>query len=492
MRTLLLAAVPLCLVLGCTSDKTSAPRPVPAPNPTAAPATIVFAANGAHREVYAVPEDGSRPAARLSTDGVDGVVAGVLADKRVLVASLGKGNSLTELALVSLDGATRSPLGALPEGRYAKASRALGDGPVAAIEVARLDAPGTADVFALGGAAPVVIATNARLISVASGRIAYVTNGKLKSARADGSDERGLGGTSGKDDVVDARADRILLTTHAEGPGDVRLAHIDGSAPIDVGAAFFDERAIGFSGARVLFTRGAPGERAILSVGLDGAGEITVADAALDAEALMHGAFAEAVTTPWIDARTTHPLDRGVLFTSKSGALYLGVPGGGAPTLLDAAASAHVRDARLDGEHAFYVVGSALRRARLDGRGTATLCDEPAWQPFFSAVTTSATSESRVVFYRTLAGQLEGGKLFSVKLDGTDRKPVGVDVRDPDGKPHGEAPEDQDFEAITPQGRVLLEAEFEGVESHLLLGAGGIDAQRITAHTKVKLAALVP
>jgi hypothetical protein len=131
--------------------------------------------------------------------------------------------------------------------------------------------------------------------------------------------------------------------------------------------------------------------------------------------------------------------------------------------------------------------GYSLRTAKLDGSGAAQLCAEPLWKPFFSAV----TSDGRAVFYRALLGQLEGGALYSVKLDGTDLKPMGNHVVNPDGTAYSRRLEDQDFEAITPAGRVVFEAEFAETSSHLLLGDGGPRGQRIVDREDLKFAALV-
>jgi hypothetical protein len=109
--------------------------------------------------------------------------------------------------------------------------------------------------------------------------------------------------------------------------------------------------------------------------------------------------------------------------------------------------------------------------------------------PFASAV----TSDGRVIFHRTLAGQPEGGQVYSVRLDGSELGQIGGQVTlGSTGGP--QAPSDQDFEALTPSGRVILEAEFEGIVGSQLLAAApdDLEATRLTGLTSVRFAALVP
>jgi hypothetical protein len=131
----------------------------------------------------------------------------------------------------------------------------------------------------------------------------------------------------------------------------------------------------------------------------------------------------------------------------------------------------------------------ALRAARLDGAGVVSLCEAPPKLPFFGGI----TADHRVVYYRSLSGQLEGGRVFSITLAGTDDRPLGTDVVSADGKSLG-GPLDQDFEAVTPSGRVILESEFAptGGGSQILLG-GTTDASAklLTGATHVRFQALV-
>ena len=102
-----------------------------------------------------------------------------------------------------------------------------------------------------------------------------------------------------------------------------------------------------------------------------------------------------------------------------------------------------------------------------------------------------AITDGRVVFHRALAGQLEGGQVFSVNLDGGDLQALGTDVV-------GDASSlwpamDQDFETITPAGRVIFEAEFEGILDTRLLSttAGSTKAWKITSANRIRFAGLV-
>src|SRR5439155_1059563 len=81
-------------------------------------------------------------------------------------------------------------------------------------------------------------------------------------------------------------------------------------------------------------------------------------------------------------------------------------------------------------------------------------------------------------FHRALAGQLEGGQVFSVNLDGSDLQALGTDVAG-DLLP----PADQDFEAITPACRVIFEAEFESLLDTRLLSTTSRSAQSLNITT---------
>ena len=85
--------------------------------------------------------------------------------------------------------------------------------------------------------------------------------------------------------------------------------------------------------------------------------------------------------------------------------------------------------------------------------------------------------------------------MFSVKLDGSDDRPVGITVTGADGKALPEGPLDQDFEAMTPTGRVILESEFAstGGGSQLVVGSAGSEAaQMLSGATHVRFKALIP
>jgi hypothetical protein len=129
----------------------------------------------------------------------------------------------------------------------------------------------------------------------------------------------------------------------------------------------------------------------------------------------------------------------------------------------------------------------SLRVVRLDGTGLVTLCESLPKLPFFSTLT-----NGRVVYYQALAGQAEGGRLFSVALDGSDTRPVGASVS---GTVAGQlGPSDQDFEVMTPSGRFVLESEFEPLSgSHLVIASTANDsASVLPGATAVRFAALIP
>jgi hypothetical protein len=130
----------------------------------------------------------------------------------------------------------------------------------------------------------------------------------------------------------------------------------------------------------------------------------------------------------------------------------------------------------------------ALRAARLDGAGLTSLCEGAPKLPFFGGV----TAEHRVVYYRSLAGQLEGGRVYSISLDGKDERPIGTEVVSADGQPVG-GPLDQDFEAITPAGRVIIESEFttNGGSQLLVGGTASTGAKILTGAGHVRFQTIV-
>ncbi len=476
------SALTLVLVAGCKDDAPPAPVAPPSTGPTPslalgkAPASIVFTSYGkeSQREVLAALEDGSRAPVRLSRPDTVSSFAAALPGRRVLVAAHAADGAIAALDDVSVDGSDRRELGAWPAGRWKKVLQAKADGDAAALVLTRADAPEKTELVAVrSGAAPVVLAEGATLVAAAAGRVAYVTAGKLSSAKLDGSDVRPLGGDDGQDQVMEVRGDRLLLTLHAGGAGDVRVVRIDGSERADLGAPADDDRGIAFAtDDRIVLAHGPAGHRVLAAAGVDGKGEVALTPADGDAQAVA--------IAPGGD----------VVFTDAAGALRAVAAAGGATRLLDAGAGTPVKSAKVAGGRVFFSGGStghALRTAKLDGSGATELCAEPTWLPFFSALTPG----DRVVFYRALAGQLEGGRLYTVKLDGSDRRPLGEAVVNRDGTPFANAPEDQDFEAVTPSGRVVLEAEFEGIASHLLVSDGDPGARRLADQGNVKFAAIV-
>ena len=86
-----------------------------------------------------------------------------------------------------------------------------------------------------------------------------------------------------------------------------------------------------------------------------------------------------------------------------------------------------------------------------------------------------------------------GGQAFTVKVDGTDLHAIGTDVRAWDGT-SSRIPADQDFDAVTPAGRVILEAEFEGVRAPQLLVAttGTVPAHALDGEGTIVFAGFVP
>jgi hypothetical protein len=490
MRTLVLAATSLLLVstaAGCNNKEpapTPAPpvgsvigAPLPAPAAIAPPAYVVFTGqSGAARTVGAVIEDASAAPIALSTAGVDTTFAGSIAGKRAVLAERAADKSIIALVAARIDTGERSALGAFPAGKYADAPQIKVAGEAVVIELARAGSDAH-DVFALrAGAAPVLLAESATLVGAAKGHAAVLAGGNLIGVKLDGSGKITLGAGDGHDKVAEVQDDRILLTLHAGASGDVRLIGIDGSGKVDVGKADVDESAVALTAQRVVYLRHAAAGAVLVSASLDGKAEQALTDAQLDAKPIQ-------VTA-----------DGQILFGSAAGAFMTVAANGGATRVLDPNAGTNVRVGAVRDGQVVYTSDvphwPALRVAKLDGSGVVSLLEEPPSVPFFAGFMPGG----RVVYYRTLAGQIEGGRVFSVKLDGTDRRPVGTAVTGTDGKALPSGPADQDFEAITPSGRVILESEFEvgSTGSQLVVGSTENEGARLlTGADHVRFAALV-
>jgi hypothetical protein len=475
MRKLLLAATSLALAAaaGCDSRGT-APTSEPAPTPSvtvdrSAPiehpsavkqaAMVVFTGlEGTVRTVRAVPEDGSKPAVKLSAPGVDTTYAGSLSSRRALLVEHAKDGSITAIVAVRAAGEDRSQLGKLPAGEYQSIDKIKEAGDTILVELARTHAPHR-DVFALRhGAEPKVVAALSSLAAASGNRVAVVTKGNLQSLKLDGTNAIPLGGGDGRDEVVAVRGDRILITTHVGSVGNVRVAGIDGGAK-DLGKPEADEKAIAITaGSRVVYLRRTQAGAVLVSVALDGTGE-------------------HILSTPELDAKPIHVAGDRIFFGSAAGALLVVSANGGSPRVLDPAAGTDVRVGAVTDARVIYVSDSphwpALRAAALDGSGVTKLVEEPPSLPFFGGL----MPDGRVVYYRALAGQLDSGRIFSVKLDGTDRRPLGTSVKNAEGATLPAGPLDQDFEAVTRSGRLILESEFEaGGGSQLIVGSADSDA----------------
>lgn len=476
--TLVLAAssVLLAALMGCDSKGTApstTPSPTAAPKPTQeaapvadraapsgvvrVPAMVVFAGReGSTRTVGAVIEDGGKPSVALSAAGVDTTFASAISARRALLVEHAEGGSIAGLVAVRATDGSRADLGRLPAGQYHAVEKTLEVGGAIVVELSRAERAGNAahDVMVLRpGAEPKLLAATAKLAAAAGERIAIVVKGNLSSVKLDGTGSIALGGGDGHDEVVEARGDRILLTTHAGPGGDVRLARIDGGA-VDLGTPGAEEKAVAITeSSRVVYLRKTAGGAVLVSAGLDGTGE-------------------SVLTAPELDARPFHVAGDQIFFGGAGGALRAVSATQGAPIVLDPAAGKNVRVGAIGGGRIVYASDTpqwpALRAAALDGSGVTSLVEEPPAIPFFSGL----MPDGRVVYYRALAGQIDGGRMFSVKLDGSDRRPIGTAVTGTDGKPMPAGPLDQDFEVITPSGRVILESEFEASGgSQLLVGA---------------------
>jgi hypothetical protein len=308
-------------------------------------------------------------------------------------------------------------------------------------------------------------------VAVADGRAAVLDGatsstaiGRLRSVKLDGTSPVQLGGGDGEDRVAEVRDGTILLTVHAGGLGDVKTVRLDGTAALDYGFVITDEIAFGFAGERVVFARGG----AVLSAGPAG-------------DERLYGPGAPVAIGPAGQ----------VLIATAGGALVSYAPDG-TSSAIDPTGGANARVAKwLDGRVVYTCDGTlsrSLRIARLDGGGATTLVEKERWLPYFAAV-----AQGRVAFHRSLIADPEGGAMFSVKLDGTDLAPLGSAVIPLDGTTHP-ALSDQDFEAVTPSGRLVLEAESEGVLGAQLIiaNADSLSARELTPFGALRFAGLVP
>jgi hypothetical protein len=494
MRTLLLAATSLLFVsglAGCTA-KGSAPTPSSTASPGSpalaqpngpeaalAPAIVVYTGKvDAYRVVGAALEDGSKMAVTLSAAGVDTSFAGVLPGRRALLAEYAADGAIAALASIGADGTARVALGALPAGRYRAVTQIKTADDAVVAELARAGVDGSDVVVLRAGAEPRVLAAGATLVSVALGRAAFSAGGNVQSVKLDGTGLVALGAGDGHDRVAEARAEKLLLTVHLGAGDDVRVIGIDGVGKRDLGKPDLDETAVAITAAqRLVYLRATAAGAVLVSASIEGADE-------------------QVLTAPELDARPIQVTAEGqILFGDATGALRAVSAAGGPARVLDPAAGSHVRLGTVQGGHVIYVSDTphwpALRVAGLDGSGVVSLCETIPWVPFFSGL----MADGRVVFYRSLSGQLEGGRVYSVKLDGSELRPVGGAVSDLGGKALAGAPSDQDFEAITPSGRLILEAEFEsnGGGPQLTVGAADSDAARmLTELGHPRFAAVIP
>jgi hypothetical protein len=498
MRTLVIAISSLlCVsgVAGCNA-KGSAPAPATtsappaianavAPKPQAKvnlmaampPAIVVYTSQvDGKRAVGATPEDSRTPPVALSTAGVDTTFAAVIGGRRALLVEHAADTSIAALVAVRGDGAERSSLGSFPLAQYVAVAQAKDAGDATVVELARTGSE-VHDVFALQTSAPPrLLAAASTLVAVAAGRAAVSTGGNLRSMKLDGSATIALGPGDGRDRVADVKGDRVLYTTHGGRGGDVRVIGIDGTNPVAVGKPNVDENAVSLTAQRILFVRTTADGASIVSTALDGKDEQVLTPPALGAAPIK-------VTA-----------DGQVLFGNAAGALYAVAATGGATRLLDPTAGTNVVISAVQAGMVVYRCDTphwpALRAVKLDGTGLVSLVEAVPQVPFFA----SLTSDGRVVYYRSLSGQLEGGAIFSVKLDGTDVRPLGTTVAGTDGMPLPSGPVDQDFEGVTPSGRLILESEFSNMNgSQLVVAAGDHDgAQLLPGASQVRFAALIP
>ena len=446
--------------------------------PTAPPSFVVYTgSSGAIRSVGATLEDGSAPPVALSSSGVDTTFAGVISGRRALLVEHKADKAIDAVIAVRGDGAARTSLGSLPAAKYAALKQVRSVDDVVVVEASRVGSETTTDVLVLrAGAAPRVLAVDSTLVAADAKRAAVMTSGNLRSLALDGSATTPLGGGDGHDRVAEVKDSRILLTVHATTSDDVRTIGIDGNSPIAFGQPDLDESAFAFAaGTRVVFVRkNADGLAALVSAAATGKDEQVLTSPAADVAPIQVTATGD------------------VLYRAAGAMLAVSVNGGGAARVLDPAAGTNIQIGVVQDGLVVYRSdspnGPALRVVKLDGTGRQSLCEGVPQIPFFAGM----TSSGRVVYYRALAGQQEGGRLFSIKTDGSDLRPIGTGVAGADGKPMAVA--NQDFEARTPAGRLILESEFiTNGGSQLVVASHDTDTAKLLAGAShVRFAALIP
>jgi hypothetical protein len=439
----------------------------------AVPSTILYHTGGyTDRGVMAVAEDGSRAPWMLSTPGTKTQFVAVLPGRRVLLAEYRANQSIARLVAAAIDRAERQVWAELPDGAYQTAFKVMPAGDALAVALIAGGEYGPNDLYALRmGAAPALLARNALLVAADASRAAYLAGtddphatGDLRSIALDGTDMRPLGGQDGNDHVVQVSGGWILATIHG---GDVRLVNLAGAGATIATSA--DEAAFALTAqGRIIFTR----DQALVSAATDGSDERLLAPAAIPV----------AVTA-----------GEQVFFTTADHALAVVGALGGQPRIVDPAIGSGARSLQVSGGSAVYVIEyagtSEIRSARLDGSRVATLYVQDLAALGIAAV----TRDGRVVFTVPIVGdpdQVGGGYLWSARLDGSELRRIGKDVATGSGTASAL---DQDFEAVTPSGRLLIEVEYQPTHSQLALTASdSSSAQQISEGIGVRFAGLVP
>jgi hypothetical protein len=461
MRHLGLAAL-LLVPLACTNGaQTPAPAPTVAPSAgsthPAVPSTVVYTVGTlGGRSLTAVLEDGSAAPRTISAANADTTFVVTLPGRRVLgVEHADQGQNLARLVIVGLDGSRQALM--TPAG-YQAAGAALPADDGVAVELIRTGTAGGTDLYVVRPASQTLLAARSNLVGVAGGRVAYLASGTLRSVRTDGTGDLALG--TGSDVVAQSVGDLVLFSSGA----DARLARLDGLATVTIAGA----KAFALSNAgRILYTRA----DSIFSSALDGSDERSL------------GTGTPVLATP--DGR---------LLALRDGALISIAAAGGDTRVLDPQAGTALQWVKQFGDRLVYTAETAdsvgLRTARLDGGGATLLFQQEVTLP----IATGVTADGRIVFHTVYVGQLEGGRILSVNADGSDLMGVGNDIYDPSGLRQA-APADQDFEAITPSGRLIVEVEYEGnlYGSQLLqAGATSQTAQSLSELGAVRFSALIP
>jgi hypothetical protein len=408
------------------------------------------------RAIVAAREDGAGLPVQLSRPGVDTVFASALPEGRALLVERATDGHLTGFVRVGADGLVRASLGEPATRDYVGVHTARVIEDRILVELARADA-GPPDLFVLAeGTPPTLVQAGAALVAQAGpgllvliGAQTAAGRGQLASVPLSGGPARMLGDTAGDDAAVAVAGDRALFAMSTTGVGQARLVSAldgdtllarNGSADAKVVALAMD------SASGMIYQRG---------------DTIWVTGDAGDRQ-LTRGNFVAATQS---DALVVTPT-----FALAAFPLH----GAGPARTLDPQVGEAFHLFQVTETHVLYrveVTGTPeLRAAPVTSGPARSLLLREGFEVWAPAV----TPDGHVLAQLTPQAESDlpgrGSELWSVRLAGDDLTRVAHQI---DAGATEEATADQDFEALTPAGRLILEVEYQGKVAGSQLCAGG-------------------